>query len=143
MATTATPTFSLSTGVYEGNQTLSISCATPSSTIFFTTDGTVPTHSAGSPTGTTGAYTTPFPVSQTEVVIAIGYLNGNTDSPTASVVIGIVTPATGVNSSLTAQQASYLQQLLQERLNDGDLTNPFSGSEAQLAQDTLAALRIG
>lgn len=43
LTTTATPTFAPPAGTYSSAQTVAISCATPSSTIYYTTNGTTPT----------------------------------------------------------------------------------------------------
>lgn len=45
-ASVATPTFSVAAGTYTSAQSVSISCATAGSTIYYTTDGTTPTSSS-------------------------------------------------------------------------------------------------
>src|ERR1700743_2882411 len=75
--TVSTPTFSPVAGTYTSTQTVTISCATPSSSIYKTTDGSTPTFPI---TGTTTLYTGPITVSSSETVKAIGVATGLTNS---------------------------------------------------------------
>lgn len=61
---TATPNIEPSSGGYSGSVGVSITCADPTATIYYTTDGSTPT------TGST-PYTVPFTVSNTQVIKAI------------------------------------------------------------------------
>ena len=70
----AAPTFSPGSETYTSVQTVTISDATPSASIYYTTNGTAPT------TAST-LYTTPVTVSSTETLIAKGYYTGDTASP--------------------------------------------------------------
>ncbi len=85
----ATPTFSPAAGSYTGTQNVTISCSTPSSTIYYTTDGTTPTFPVS---GTTQQYTAPVVVSVTETINAIGTAAGFTNSNVASATYTISTP---------------------------------------------------
>ena len=67
--TTATPTFSPGGGTYSSAQTVTISCSTPGSTIYYTTNGTTPT--TGSP-----VYSMPITVASSETVQAIATAAG-------------------------------------------------------------------
>jgi hypothetical protein len=80
---TATPTFSPGAGSYSGTQTVAISCATPSSTIYYTTDGSTPT------TGST-VYSATITVGANEVVKAMATATSHADSAvgSASYIIG-------------------------------------------------------
>lgn len=60
----ARPVMSLQAGFYTGTQTLSITCPTPSTTIYYTTNGNVPTTSSST-------YSAPLSISSTQVVRAI------------------------------------------------------------------------
>jgi hypothetical protein len=73
----AVPTFSPVTGTYYGTQSVTISCATPASTIYYTIDGTTPTISSA-------AYATPIGVSSSETVSAICTATGYSTSAVAS-----------------------------------------------------------
>ena len=87
----ATPTFSPGAGTYSTAQTVTISCSTPSSTIYYTTNGTTPT--TGSP-----VYSSPITVSSTETVQAIATAAGYTQSNVGSALytIGAVAPSGGL-----------------------------------------------
>jgi Chitobiase/beta-hexosaminidase C-terminal domain/Putative Ig domain len=104
----ATPTFSPAGGTYSSAQTVTISCTTPSSTIYYTTDGTTPT--TGSP-----VYSSPITVSTTETVQAIataaGFSQSNVGSATYTISSGggalvILNP-----SVLPAAQQGFQYQL--------------------------------
>jgi hypothetical protein len=82
----ATPVISPSTGSYTTSQTVSISDTTPNGTIYYTTNGTMPTISSARYTGT-------FTVSSTETVEAIAFATGYSSSAVATEVITIETPA--------------------------------------------------
>ena len=64
----ATPTFNPGPGVYTSIQTVTIACATASSTIYYTTNGTTPNPY---PSSTTTAYSKPVSVATTETIEAI------------------------------------------------------------------------
>ncbi len=73
----ATPTFSPAAGVYTAAQSVTISDATSGATIYYTTNGTVPTTSSTE-------YTGPITVSSTETLMAIGAATGDNTSAVAS-----------------------------------------------------------
>lgn len=83
--TCATPTFSPVAGTYTEAQTVSISCATASSTIYYTTNGSDPTTSSS-------VYTSPLTVSSTQTIKAIaaapGYSNSAIGSATYTIRAG-------------------------------------------------------
>jgi hypothetical protein len=80
---TATPTASPAGGSYLVAQTVALACTTPSSTIYYTTDGSTPT------TGST-VYSGPLTVSASQAVKAIATAAGHTQSAvgSASYIIG-------------------------------------------------------
>lgn len=82
VGTVATPVISPVTGTYTGSQTVSITCSTPSSSIYYTTDGSTPTFPI---TGTTQLYVGTFVVSVTGTVNAIATATGLLTSSLASV----------------------------------------------------------
>jgi rhamnogalacturonyl hydrolase YesR len=90
-----TPSFSPAAGTYGAAQTVTISSTTSGATIFYTTDGTTPGESGGTPTGTSTLYTGPITVSATTTnpLKAIAYESGQTDSSAATAAYTILTPA--------------------------------------------------
>jgi Chitobiase/beta-hexosaminidase C-terminal domain/IPT/TIG domain/Calcineurin-like phosphoesterase len=76
-STTAIPTFNPAPGNYTTQQSVSLSDATPNSTIHYTTDGSTP--NSTSPT-----YTVPIVVSTTTTINAFASASGLDDSPVAS-----------------------------------------------------------
>jgi hypothetical protein len=82
----ATPVISPGTGSYTTSQTVSITDTTPNATIYYTTNGMMPTTSSTQYTGT-------FTVSSTETVEAVAFATGYSTSAVATVVITIETSA--------------------------------------------------
>jgi len=85
----ATPTFSPLAGTYSSVQTVTISTTTPSSTLYYTLDGSTPTHASS-------VYSTPLTVASTTTVKAIAAATGFSDSSvgSATYVINFPTVAT-------------------------------------------------
>jgi hypothetical protein len=73
----ATPTFSPAAGTYTSAQTVTISDATPSATIYYTTNGSTPTTSST-------LYSAPINVATTETVKALAVKSGYTNSAVGS-----------------------------------------------------------
>ncbi|MGA3343426.1 MAG: chitobiase/beta-hexosaminidase C-terminal domain-containing protein [Terracidiphilus sp.] len=73
----ATPTFSLASGTYTTTQTVTISDATAGATIYYTTNGAVPTTSST-------IYTGPIAISSSETIAAIAVAPGYSTSAVAS-----------------------------------------------------------
>ena len=83
----ATPILAPGTGVYATAQTVTITCATPASTITYTTDGSTPVP------GSHGAvYTVPITVSVSETVKAVASAGGYLNSAVASAMYTIGNP---------------------------------------------------
>ena len=78
-------TFS-TTGGYPNTLKVTLSTVTTGATIFYTTDGTTPTHTAGTPTGTTHIYSTVVKVTAGNETFleALAYERGMTDSVVTS-----------------------------------------------------------
>lgn len=81
----ATPTFSPTPGTYGTTQTVTMACASPSPTIYYTNDGSTPTHSSS-------VYSTGISTTTTKTYKAICASAGLTDS---SVAVGTYTIGTG------------------------------------------------
>jgi hypothetical protein len=73
----ATPTFSEPAGTYTTAQSVSLSCSTPNSTIYYTANDTQPNHSSS-------VYSTAITVSATETIEAICTATGYSDSAVSS-----------------------------------------------------------
>src|SRR5580692_9121744 len=73
----ATPTFSPVAGTYPPSQSITISCSTPSSTIYYTLDGSTPTPSSS-------VYSAPIPISINTVVNAMATASGLLNSSVGS-----------------------------------------------------------
>jgi len=84
----ATPALSPSPGTYASTQTVTISCATPGATIYYTADGSTPTTASTK-------YTVPFAVSATTTVIALATAPGMNNSAVAggTYTLEVATPA--------------------------------------------------
>ena len=99
-STAALPTFSPVAGTYTSAQSVTISDATPGTTIYYTTNGTTPTTSST-------IYSNPIQVSTTETLEAIAVETGYTNSPVATAAYTIssalpaptFSPAAGTYSS--------------------------------------------
>jgi hypothetical protein len=80
-AVASAPVFSPSAGDYTTAPTVSIESSTPSSTIYYTTDGSLPTFP---PTGSTLVYTGSITISATDTVQAIAIATGYAQSSVAA-----------------------------------------------------------
>jgi chitinase len=86
---TAAPTFSVPAGTYSAPQTVALSCATAGASIYYTTNGTVPTANST-------LYTAPITVSTTQTIKAIAVKSGLTNSNVASAAYTITPVSTKV-----------------------------------------------
>ena len=76
--TVAQPNPSLAGGKYEGNQTVTVTCATEGAKIYYTIDGTTPTAENGI------LYTGPITLSKSCILKVIAVMEGRTDSKVVS-----------------------------------------------------------
>ena len=82
------PEFSLTEGTYRGEQSVSISCATPGAVIYYTTDGTEPTTNSTQ-------YTSAISVAETTTIKAIATYGEMDNSDVASATYTIKEPLSG------------------------------------------------
>lgn len=114
----ATPTFSPIAGTYTGTQNVTISCSTPSSTIYYTTNGSTPT------TGST-VYTTPVVVAASATLQAIATAAGFTQSAVGSAAYtisasgGHYVGANGTDINYYTPEFPFLDILRQAGNNNG------------------------
>lgn len=120
-STTATPVISPTGGTITGTTTISIADTTPSSSIFYTTDGSAPTPSSTHYTGT-------FTISATTTVKAIATAAGMTNSAVASNVYTLSTGSISGLRLLTKSGVNYVipgssdQVTIQITYTDGFVT---------------------
>jgi hypothetical protein len=94
-APAATPTFNPPAGSYTTAQSVAISSTTAEATIYYTTDGSVPTTSST-------RYSAPIQVSSTETIQAIATASGFANSAVASAAYTIVAAPSVGHPALTA-----------------------------------------
>jgi N-acetylneuraminic acid mutarotase len=138
----ATPTFSPSTGAYNSAQTVSISDATPGVTIYYTTNGTMPSTSSS-------VYSGPITVSSTETLEAIAVETGystslvakatydfNVATPTFSVPGGTYTSAQTVTISDATSGSSiyYTTDGTTPTLSSSVYSTPITVSSSETVQ---------
>jgi N-acetylneuraminic acid mutarotase len=82
----AAPTFTPPGGAYSAEQTVTISDATPSATIYYTTDGTTPTPGSM-------VYSAPITISSSQQIQAIAVAAGSSDSTVALATYTISAPS--------------------------------------------------
>ena len=93
--TVATPSISLATGTYAGTQDVTISDATQGSTIYYTTNGTVPTSSSN-------VYTGPISIAVSSTIEAIAVLAGSSS--------GVASSTLTITSALPPAKLAFVQQ---------------------------------
>ena len=97
----ATPTFSPAAGTYNAVQIVTISSTTANASIYYTTDGTIPTKNST-------AYTGPLTLSANTTINAIACATGYSPSPvaTAAYVIDTIAPTPGTTSVASVTSTS-------------------------------------
>lgn len=88
------PTITPGGGRYAANQNVTVTLAsrTTSATIMYTTDGTTPAHSGGTPSGTTKIYTAPFVVGPTVAGVTIKALAYDSSCSTTNSMVATSAP---------------------------------------------------
>lgn len=126
----ATPTFSPVAGSYVGTQVITISCTTPSPTIYYTTNGSTPT------TGST-VYTIPVTVTTSQTLKAIATAGGFTQSAVGSAAYTITAGVNPVFANIYAGGGTAFSYenfpIFKNRVREGrGFTDPntFSGQVA-------------
>lgn len=125
----ATPTFDPADGEYTEAQSVTITCTTEGSTIYYTTDGTEPTNQST-------PYTGVIAVSETTTIKAIAYV-GTDVSSVATATYTIVEPL-----SLITIAEARAQQAEEEVLTAGIVTS-VNGRTAYIQDNTAAIVVYG
>ena len=99
----ATPSISLGTGTYAGAQEVTIDDSTAGSTIYYTTDGTVPTSSSPS-------YAGAISIAATSTVQAIAVLNGSQSAVASSTLTITTEDPTPVRLAFVQQPSNSVAQ---------------------------------
>lgn len=145
---TATPEFSDSTAIYREEFELSISCPTPDSVIYYTTDESIP-----SKTNTNAKiYDKPILINKTTKLLAVAYSDGRYRSSIAdfSAIVapyadeseliidsdGVITAYTGTSTSLSIPET--INGITVKKLDDGVLKN--RGLTELILPETLTAV---
>ena len=133
----ATPTFSPAAGRYTEAQTVTISCATEGTTIYYTTDGTTPT-------ATSTPYTQPILVEKTTTLKAIAVNADNEESPvaTAKYVIGVLADVKNFKRvTSTSDLVSGMRYIIacgSKEVAASDLSSTYlSPADVELASDII------
>ena len=129
--TAATPTFSPVPGLYTDPISVSIASSTADASIYYTTDGTMPTTSST-------LYSEPIPMSQTTTVKAIASAAGYTNSSAATATY--IFPETV--SNLAAFKAQTTAPTNQPFTIDNDVTFVFRHGQYTYVKDASASLLI-
>lgn len=98
-----TPVIAPGTGTYPDPVSVSITCATPGATIYYTTSGNLPVVG----TGFTKVYSGPFQQIQTGTVRAMAVLSGLPNSATATANLTITNPGIASNPVISPGTGSY------------------------------------
>src|SRR5580704_12050497 len=99
---TAAPFISPAAGTYTSTQTVQLSDTSPTPTIYYTTDGSQPTHSSKQ-------YTTPISVTSTTTITTIASSPGLNDSPVVASIFTINPNATIINFGMGFSTPTGLQ----------------------------------
>ena len=144
----ATPTFSPAAGTYSGTQSVTISDSTSGATIYYTTNGTMPTTSSS-------VYSGPISVSATETLNAIAVAPNYSASSTGTAAYTIQSQVSTPSFSLVAGSYSGTQSVTISDMTSGATiyyttngttpttsSNVYSGAITVSATETLEAIAV-
>lgn len=134
-ASVATPTFSPVAGSYIGTQNVTISCETGGSTIYYTTDGSVPSNQS---TQYNGAIT----VSETTTIKAIAYV-GSDASAVATATYSIVTPFTTMQAIFDDATTTPAEHQVYITFDNWVITGANTSQHAFLSDNTKGCIIYG
>ncbi|HPS40012.1 MAG TPA: chitobiase/beta-hexosaminidase C-terminal domain-containing protein [Candidatus Cloacimonadota bacterium] len=131
MEVVATPVISPVSGVYSTPQTVTITCATASASIYYTTNGTEPTEAST-------LYTSGFSVSATTTVKAKAYKTGFTASSVATATYNFPTNV----ANIAALRASATGTTVYRLTGEAVLTFQQASRHQKYVQDATAAIVV-
>jgi hypothetical protein len=134
LSAAATPTFSPAAGTYTSAQTVTISDTTPSATIYYTTDGTVPTTSSTK-------YTASVNVSTTENLEAIAMAPGYSTSAVATAAYTITPGSPAL--TLSTNSLSFGVVVVQTGTSNSSQTMPITATNTGTADLSISTITIG
>ncbi len=118
----ATPSISIPTGTYTGTQQVTVSDSTSGSTIYYTTNGTVPTSSST-------AYLQPISITVTSTIQAVAFLSSSQSAVAKSTLTIIPAPQASmlafVQQPTTVQVGATISPAVQVAVEDSS-GNPFT-----------------
>jgi hypothetical protein len=129
----ASPTFNPGSGTYSTAQTVAISTPTPGAFIRYTTDGSMPSETAGT------LYSGSITINSTTTITAIAYEGGMTDSAIASATYNIGV----VNRSLSGSSGNGFHALALASAQTGTFTATFDATPSASPDNAVVGLSKG
>jgi sugar lactone lactonase YvrE len=133
----ATPVFSVQGGLYATGLFLTLTDATPGATIYYTSNGSLPTNASTK-------YTAPIPVTANETVESIAAATGDTNSPVATAVYQIAGAPYAL--AMPASAIGTTTATLNAVVNPGPLTGTYVfhyGTSSTALSQSSATVSIG
>ncbi|WP_035795202.1 chitobiase/beta-hexosaminidase C-terminal domain-containing protein [Kitasatospora mediocidica] len=127
----ATPTFSPAGGSFTSAQSVTITDATPGSTIRYTVDGSAPTASSA-------LYTGPITVAATTTVQAVGFASGLTNSATAAATFTIGGSQTGCPTQSDTPNFGPNVHIFDPSMSSAGIQSQLDAQFAQMKDTTTA-----
>lgn len=112
----ATPAFSVSPGSYITLESVALTDSTASASVYYTTDGSVPTVAST-------LYTAPIPVATTTTIMALATAPGYTNSGLAVAAYTINLPAAPPIPQVSDIHQGFIYQIVTDRFFNGDTSN--------------------
>mgnify|MGYP000901813638 CR=1 FL=1 len=132
----ATPTSSSPTGIYETSQTVTLNTVTSGATIYYTTDGTVPSTSSS-------VYSTPLNISTTTKIRMIAVAAGKVDSREEVVLITFPEQISTLAEFYTRMAATGTNLTYYKYIGEATVTASYTATYKTLfLQDNTAGMLI-
>ena len=95
----ATPIITATEGEFGSYQTITIASEVPGTTVYYTTDGSIPSALNGN------LYSAPFVIEDRKIVRAVAVKSGEMNSEVAELTVGVSAPPSGVGNKITSVTA--------------------------------------